>query len=150
MATTYTNLNYHIVFSTKDRRPLITPPLRARLYPYITSIITGERGIVAAIGGTCDHIHLLVRWRPDVSISNLLKTVKSMSSGWVHRQDGLSPGFGWQEAYAAFTVSESQCARVAAYVECQENHHAGRDFKHELLALLASHGIGYDERYIWT
>lgn len=150
MATTFTNLNYHLVFSTKDRRPLITPQLRTDLYPYMAGIIKGERGVHAEIGGMPDHVHLLVRWRPDVSISKLLQTIKSKSSGWMHREHDSNKGFGWQDAYAVFTVSESQCPKVIAYIRKQEKHHAKRDFKQELVALLKSHGIQYDERYIWS
>ena len=85
MAGTFTNLNFHIIFSDKERSHLIIPEIQPRLYDYMGGIIKGERGVLDKIGGTADHIHILLRWRPDESLSKLLQILKSRSSGWVHQ-----------------------------------------------------------------
>ena len=102
---TFTKLNYHLVFSTKNRRPLIEPVWADRFFGFIGGIVRQERGVLLAAGGMPDHIHLLVGFRPDGSLSDLLRAIKSHSSGWVH--DEFTKDFAWQEGYSAFTVSYS-------------------------------------------
>jgi REP element-mobilizing transposase RayT len=149
MASTYTNLLYHVVFSTKDRIPLIQPDLQERLYEYMGGIIRGEGGVLLQIGGVPDHVHLLTKLKADTAVAVLLRLLKSNSSKWVN-EERLIPGrFGWQTGYAAFTVSESQAAKVRNYIRTQESHHAKVSFKEELIALLKKHRIEYDERYIF-
>ena len=84
MPGTYSQLLLHIVFSTKGRTPWITAEVAERLYPYIGGIIRAEKGVLYDIGGVEDHIHLYLRWRPDGSVSDLMRTVKSRSSKWIH------------------------------------------------------------------
>jgi REP element-mobilizing transposase RayT len=90
MADTFTNLLYHLVFSTKNRQPLITEDVRERLYQYMGGIIRGEGGSLLEIGGVPDHVHLLARFKPDVSVSEMIKRIKSKSSQWLNEQPGRS------------------------------------------------------------
>lgn len=148
MASTFTNLLYHVVFSTKDRVPMITKELQERLYEYMGGIIRGEGGVLLEIGGVADHAHLLAKLKADTAVAVLLRLLKSNSSGWVN-DNRLIPGrFAWQTGYAAFSVSESQVEAVRRYIRNQEAHHAKVSFKDELIALLKKHRIEYDERYI--
>jgi putative transposase len=149
MSGTYTNLLYHLVYSTKDRLPLITPQLKDDLYSYMGGIVRGEGGVLLEINGMPDHVHLLVKLKPTLAISDFLRVLKSNSSKWANEQKGRLRKLGWQEGYAAFTVSESQVPRVTKYIRGQEQHHRRQDFKGELLTLLKRHRIEYDERYIW-
>jgi REP element-mobilizing transposase RayT len=149
MASTLTNLLYHIVFSTKDREPLIVPALRESLYPYIGGIIRGERGMLLEIGGMPDHVHLVTRFKTDPSVATMIRTIKSRSSKWVNEQLNRQGRFSWQAGYGAFTVSASQVSRVRSYVSNQEAHHRMASFKDEYVALLNRHEIEYDERYLW-
>jgi REP element-mobilizing transposase RayT len=149
MAGTYTNLLYHIVFSTKQRIPLISNELRPDLYAYIGGIIRGEGGALLEIGGMPDHVHLLAKSKPTLSISDMLKAIKAGSSKWINEERFKMRKFGWQDGYAAFTVSESQIGAVQQYIREQEQHHRGQSYQHEFRALLDRHGIEYDERYIW-
>ena len=102
MPGTYSQLLLHIVFSTKGRAPWITPEVAERLYPYIGGIIRAERGVLYDIGGVEDHVHLYLRWRPDGSVSDLLRTVKARSSKWVHDTFPSLGAFAWQEGYSVF------------------------------------------------
>lgn len=149
MSGTYTKILLHAVFSTKDRRPQITDRIRPRLYQFICGIIKSEKGLCYEIGGKQDHVHMLVRWRPDKSFSSLMRNVKSRSSAWVHQTFPDSRDFRWQDGYAAFSVSESQMKSLKKYIRQQEEHHKERDFKHELVALLKRHRIEFDEEYLW-
>lgn len=145
---TFTKLHYHLVFSTKGRRPLIESTWSDRLYGYLGGIIRAERGVLLVAGGMADHVHLLVGSRPDLALSDLLRQIKSLSSGWVH--DQFTRDFAWQEGYSAFTVSHSMLASVKQYIENQEEHHRKRSFMEELLQLLSLNEVEYDERYVFA
>lgn len=148
MAGTYTQLLFHVVFSTKGRAPFITDAVRERLYPYIGGIVRAEGGVLYAIGGVEDHVHMYLRWRPDCAIADLVRTVKSRSSRWIHEEFEAIRDFAWQQGYAAFTVSPSQENAVKAYIASQREHHAREDYRSELMRILAAHGITFDERYL--
>jgi len=148
MAGTFTNLLYHVVFSTKGRRPLIRTDLQEELFHYIGGIIRGERGALLEIGGMPDHVHLLSRFRADVSVAEMSRRIKSNSSKWVNDRSLGGKRFQWQTGYSAFSVSESQVASVRRYIRTQESHHRKLSFQDELTALLRKHGIEFDERYV--
>jgi len=149
MAGTFTNLLYHLVFSTKNREPLIVPALRDELYPYIGGILHGEKGILLEVGGTPDHVHLVAKVRPDIAISDMLRLIKGNSSKWVNERTDQKERFEWQAGYGAFTASESQCGAVREYVRTQVRHHHKATFQEEFVAMLERHQISYDARYIW-
>ena len=98
----------HVVTSTRGRTPWIGADVAERLYPYIAGIVRTERGVVYGIGGVEDHVRIYFRWRPDGSVSDLMRTVKSRSSKWVHDTYPALAAFGWQEGYSVFSVSKSQ------------------------------------------
>ena len=149
MPGTYSKLLYHVVFSTKHRVQVIAPAIQPRLYEYLGGIVRGEKGTAYQIGGTRDHVPLLIRWRTDESLATLMRNVKSRSSLWVHQTFSEMQAFAWQEGYGAFTVSQSQVETVSAYIHNQVEHHHGRSFKEEFVELLKAHDIEYDERYLW-
>jgi putative transposase len=148
MATTFANLLYHIVFSTKDRIPLIRDDVREPVYEYIGGIVRGERGVLLEIGGIPDHVHILAKFKTDIAVSMMVQKIKGKSSGWVNERPGRLERFEWQAGYGIFSVSESLVEKVQSYVRGQEKHHKRVSFKDELIALLKKHGIPYDERYL--
>jgi putative transposase len=149
MSSTHTNLLYHVVFSTKERRPLITPPLRDELYAYLGGIIRGERGVLLEVGGMPDHIHLAARFHQDAAVATMVRLIKANSSKWINQRRTGAGRFRWQRGYGAFSVSESQLARVRRYIGDQASHHRKTTFQEEYIALLKRHRIDYDERYVW-
>ena len=148
MPGTYSQLLLDAVTSTKGRTPWIEADIAERLYPYVGGIVRAERGVVYGIGGVEDHVHIYFRWRPDGSVSDLMRTVKSRSSKWVHDTYPNLAAFGWQEGYSVFSVSKSQEEAVKNYIARQAEHHKKEDFKSELLRLLRAHGVELDERYV--
>ena len=144
----YTNLLYHIVYATKERAPLITQTLRPRLHEYLGGTVRALDGIALEVNGTTDHVHLLARLPPTISVSDFLSKLKSGSSGWANRQ--TAGRFGWQARFGAFTVSESQVERVRRYIRNQEAHHRKHSFEEEWKALLRAHRIDFDEAHLWS
>jgi putative transposase len=149
MSKSYTNLLYPIVFSTKDRQPLITDAYQSRLYDYIGGVIRGHGGISLGAGGVADHVHVLAKLRPDKALSDVLRDLKSNASGWMHNVFPEMNDFAWQNGYGAFTVSASQVASVQNYIARQDEHHQKRTFKDEFIRLLRANGIEFEERYLW-
>jgi putative transposase len=149
MAGTFTNLLYHLVFSTKGRTPLIKREIQDDLYEYIGGIIRGEGGVLVEIGGISDHVHILSKFKPVKSVSEMLNRIKAKSSKWLNEDKMRGGKFDWQDGYAAFSVSESQAPQLRAYIQNQEQHHRRQSYQDEVRALLDKHGIEYDERYLW-
>ena len=145
----FTNLIDHIVFSTKERRPLLLPEVRPRICRYVGGIVRNLKGIPLAINGVTDHIHIAAVLHPTVAPSDFVGKIKSNSSGWIHDTFPDMRDFRWQDGYSAFSVSQSLKDTVVAYIVNQEQHHKRMTFQEELVALLDKHGIEYDERYIW-
>ena len=148
MGHTYTALHYHIVFSTKDRVPSIRPDIQKRLYDYIGGIVRNENGVLIAMGGMPDHVHLLASFHPTTSVADMARRIKTNSSKWLHENLQGMHAFAWQTGYAAFTVSQSILGDVEGYIQNQPAHHAKLSFDEELVAFLKRHGIRYDERYV--
>ena len=148
MSDFYTNLLYHIVFSTKDRRPLITPEYEVRLYDYIGGTLRRAGGISLELNGTEDHIHLLAKLRPDRALSDVLRDLKANATGWMHEVFPSLKHFCWQRGYGAFTVSQSNVEEVRRYIARQKEHHRKFSFRDEFIQFLQANGIEYDERFI--
>jgi len=148
MSHSYTNLLYHIIFSTKDRRPLITPDYEVRLYDYIGGTIRELEGISLALNGTEDHLHLLAKLRPDRALSDVLRKLKANASGWMHRVFPRLENFTWQQGYGAFTVSQSNVKEVQRYIARQKLHHQKVSFRDEFIRHLIANEIEFDVRYL--
>jgi putative transposase len=146
MASTYLSLHYHLVFATKNREAIIAPEWRFRLHEYLGGTISGLGGFSQGIGGMADHVHLLVGLKATHCLADVMRELKKSSSAWVHEQIGLQ-SFGWQEGYAAFTVSAPARQAVKRYIANQEKHHRVRSSRDELLDMLAKAGIEYDPQY---
>ena len=148
MSDSYTNLLYHIVFSTKDHRPLITPDYQVRLYDYIGGTIRAVGGISLELNGTEDHVHLLAKLRPDLALSTVLRDLKANATGWMHDVFPSLKEFSWQRGYGAFTVSQSNVEEVLQYIARQKDHHRKTSFRDEFIQFLKANGIEYDERFL--
>lgn len=149
MSGSYASLYYHLVFSTQERRRLLTPEIAPRIHDYLGGIIRGKKGIPLLIGGQPDHVHILTALDKCQSVADVLRDIKSNSTSWIHRTLHDSYHFAWQEGYGAFTVSPDECAQVKAYIANQEAHHRHVTFQEELLDFLHRYHISYDARYIW-
>ena len=149
MPQSLVSLNVHVVFSTKNREPLIDRELAPRLYGYLGGIVRNTGSVLLAVGGVEDHVHLLVSLGRQSCVSDLVRDVKSNSSAWVHETFPDRARFAWQSGYGAFTVSVSLLARVREYIANQEDHHKKQTFQEEFREFLRRHGIEWDERYVW-
>jgi len=145
MGHSYAVNRVHIVFSTKDRCKQIPPDLQPRLWAFLASIARTRKIEVKTIGGTDDHVHMLLAIPATVALSKCVQELKAVSSKWM-RDEGHP--FGWQEGYAAFSVGGSQVDTIAHYIDHQQEHHAKHTFESEFLTLLQKHGVEYDPKYV--
>jgi REP-associated tyrosine transposase len=145
----YVSSYHHCVFSTKERRPLITPSLQERLWPYLGGIAREHKMTAIEIGGVADHVHMLLSLPSSMAIAKGLQLIKGGSSKWVHDTFPEHRLFGWQVKYGSFSVSVSQLDKITEYIRNQTEHHKKMSFKDEFIALLRKHRIQYDERYLW-
>ena len=145
MPSTHLSLHYHLIWGTEHRQPTIANLWRDRLHAYLGGATRTIGGIPEAVGGTDDHVHMLVGLRATHCLSEVLREIKHASSQWVH-ETITATDFAWQEGYGAFTVSASQIATVKEYIARQEAHHRKRTFQEEYREFLRQSGIDYDER----
>ena len=149
MAHTFANLLTHVIFSTKDRDPLILPDLKPDLLAYLGGIVRELQGKCVAANSMPDHVHMLLWLPPSVAMAEALRIVKTNSSRWARQKSGRRRGFAWQTGYGAFSVSQSNSASVAKYIREQEKHHRHVTFQEEFISFLKKNAVRYDERFIW-
>ena len=146
MSHTFTKLTYHFVWSTKKRIPMIIPSIEKDLYQYIDKIVTNRfNGILFAIGGIENHIHILVCLPARFSAPEFVRIVKSNTSRFINESKGLDYIFSWQKGYSCFVVSMSLIAKAQRYIANQKEHHKDKEYKEELALLLTKNKITYDK-----
>lgn len=149
MANTYTQIHIQCVFAVKFRQSVIQADWKERLHKYITGIVQNNGHKMIAINGMPDHIHLFFGFRPNQSLSDLMRMVKGDSSEWINKQKLCQTTFRWQEGYGAFSYAKSQVKAVALYIENQEEHHRKKPFLEEYKNFLERFEVEYDDRYIF-
>ena len=146
MTSTYLSLHYHLVFSTKERHQLIQDVWRSELHAYLGGTVRGLNGVSEAVGGTNDHVHLLIGLGSTHSLADIVRELKKASSVWAAEKSGKR--FAWQEGYSALTVSWTHVEKLKRYIATQDEHHRQSDFVAELKNLLEKNGVEYDPKYL--
>jgi putative transposase len=147
MPQSLANILVHIIFSTKNRRPLIDNSLRAGLHGYIAGILKELDSPALIINSVADHAHVLCSLSKNLAACKLVEEIKKNSTKWMKLKD--VPMFAWQNGYGAFSVSQSNVPSVRGYIENQESHHRKVTFQDEFRKFLNKYQITYDERYVW-
>lgn len=150
MANTYSNLFYHIVFSTKGRTSLIGRDIEERLWAYIGGIARNHAIIAVQVGGIENHVHVLIMAKPKFAPSQIVQWLKGESSRWIHETFSELRSFEWQDGYGVFSVSKSNVPAVVEYIKNQRQHHQNQTFEDEYVSLLRLHGVDYDKRYVFN
>ena len=146
--STYTQILYQIVFSTKNREHTLLKPGREELFRYISGVLKNKNCHLYQIGGVSDHLHIITHLHPSIALASLVKDIKLASSDLIKLQK-LFPLFnGWQVGYGGFTYSFKDKDRLINYVKNQEIHHKEKPFRDELIELLKEHEIEFDEKYL--
>ncbi|WP_417611722.1 IS200/IS605 family transposase [Owenweeksia hongkongensis] len=148
MANTYTQIRIHIIFSTKNRNPLIPEAHREEVERYMTGIVGALNQKLLAIYCMPDHAHLLVGLNPDISVSELVQKLKANSSKFINQKEWMDYGFAWQKGFGAFSYAKSQTKQVVDYILNQKEHHKKMSFEEEYLGFLEKFDVDYDSKYV--
>ena len=147
--STYTQILYHIVFSTKNREKVLTKANREKLFRYIWGIFKNKKCILYQINGVEDHIHIAAHIHPSIAVSSLVKDIKVASAVWIKEND-IFPDFKkWQIGYGAFTYSVKDKNSLVNYIKNQERHHKTKSFEEEYIELLNKNQIDFDKKYLF-
>ncbi|MBV9242904.1 MAG: IS200/IS605 family transposase [Acidobacteria bacterium] len=149
MANTYSNLFYHLVFSTRSRQRFIHRDIEEKVWAYIGGIARKHAMTALKVGGIEDHAHILVMAKPVVAPCDIAKFIKADSSRWIHEEFSELRGFAWQDGYGVFSVSKSAVPDVIRYISDQRRHHAHQTFEDEYRSILRLNGVDYDEKYLF-
>ena len=140
----------HLVFSAKERRPFLEDvSIRNEMHHYLGGICNNLGCPILRVGGTADHVHLLLRFGRTLTVADLIQELKRESSKWVKTKHAALGDFHWQNGYGAFSVSPGHVEALRAYIASQEEHHRTVSFQEEYRRLLAKYGLEWDERYVW-
>jgi putative transposase len=139
----------HLVFSTRNREPFITPAIESELHPYIAKIMRELKSPSLTIDGTSDHVHILFSLARVITIADLVEEVKTNSSKWIKTKGRGFRNFHWQKGYGAFSIGQSSVTSLKRYIRGQKHHHRRVTFQDEYRKFVAAYGIDYDERYVW-
>jgi putative transposase len=146
MAHSFSRNHVHLIFSTKDRSNTIAKECQPRLGAYLAGICKNHEMIALAVGGTENHVHILLQLPPKLALAKAVLLLKANSSKWMGEQGN---NFSWQEGYGAFSISSSNLDQVTRYIQNQVAHHRRARFEDELRGLLRKHGVEYDPRYVF-
>ena len=147
MSQSISRVLLHIIFSTKDRLPLIPDALEQKLQAYIAGIIRNEKANAYRIGGTSNHIHIACTLPRTLSQSDFVKLIKTRSSVWMKENNCNS--FSWQRGYGAFSLGMSQLEVLMKYIDNQKEHHKIYSFKDEYREVLEKYGFDKEVPYLW-
>ena len=148
MSQSLARILIHVVFSTKNRDPMLLDAIRPRVFAYLATVGRDLGCEVFRVGGMPDHVHLAVNLNRTISVAELVKKVKQTSSLWMKEQ-GLNPRFEWQAGYGAFSIGDSQVEALVHSIDNQKTHHRTKTFQEEFRAMVAKYGMVGDERYLW-
>jgi len=149
MSQSLSQINVHIIFSTKHRRRLIKTETESELFAYMGATISRMGGSPFLINGDKDHIHVFSSLPRTVTVAKYVEEIKKTSSSWIKTKDRSYSKFGWQDGYAIFSVSSSKKDVVIKYIANQKEHHEKSSYQEELLLFLKEYGVSYDEKYLW-
>ena len=149
MAQTLVDILVHAIFSTKERRHLIKTDIQPALYAYMAGTMKNLDSPCLAIGGTSNHVHLLITLSKKAALSDVIAEAKKSSSKWIKTKGPAYTHFAWQEGYGAFSIGRSQVEVLKRYIARQEEHHKTKSFEDEMIETLRKYGMAYDERYLW-
>lgn len=149
MANTYTQLYVHIIFAVKGRQNLVFKENKEELKKYISGIVRNMKQKLIAIEIMPDHVHILIGFKPNISLSDLVRDIKNNSSKFINEKDWVAGHFSWQTGFGAFTYSHSQLNSIIGYINNQEKHHNNISFKEEYLDVLKKFNVQFNNEYLF-
>jgi len=148
MAGTYSQIYLQIIFGVRNRENVLDIRWRSRVFEYMSSIIQNKKQKSIIVNGVSDHVHILIGYKPCISLPDLVREIKNNSSKFMNQENLVSSKFNWQEGYGVFSYSQSQLDNVFNYIKNQEVHHRKTTFREEYIDFLSKYQVTFDEKYI--
>ena len=146
--STFTQIYYHLVFSTKGRERVLIEEHYKEFFRYTWGIVRNNDSHLYRINAVEDHVHILTSVHPSVALADFVKDIKVATSVWI-KEKGLFPGFeAWQEGYGGFTACHADKDQLIEYIKNQQEHHRVKSFAEELREMLVEAGVEFDEKYL--
>jgi len=137
----YSRLWIHLVWETLSREPMLDKRAAAKASFFLKDYSL-QKGIYMKINYfNADHTHALIDLPTRYSIEDVIKLFKGGSSHWINQNKLLRGRFAWGLGYGAFSVSQSDVGRVAAYIANQEEHHRKRTWSEEFQLFVKKYGL---------
>jgi REP element-mobilizing transposase RayT len=149
MSQSLASVLVHLIYSTKNRHPFLTPEIDPELYAYQATIFRELESPALLINGTPDHVHALFRLSRKAALCDVIEEVKKRSSKWLKTKGTSLAQFQWQAGYGAFSIGESGVPALREYIAKQKEHHRIKTFQEEFREFLKKYGLEWDERYVW-
>ena len=149
MSQSLSDIQIHLVFSTKHRAPMLSDSVREELHAYMVGVLKNLTSPVIALNSVTDHVHVLFSLGRTVSVAKVVEDLKKSSSKWLKTKGGGLEEFAWQAGYGAFSVSRSSVEAVIEYIRTQDVRHKNLSFQDELRGILSRHNIDFEEDYLW-
>lgn len=148
--TTFSKIYVHIIFSVKQRQPLIKVEWEERLFQYISGLVRNKEQKIYAINGTNNHIHMLISVKPNCNLSDLVREIKKSSTIFIANNKLSKYKFNWQNGFGAFSCSHSQIDIVVRYINNQKEHHKLNTYEEEYVQFLKKYSVDFEEEYIFN
>ena len=149
MANSYTQIYIQYVIVPKWRRNILLPTFDEKVRKYITGIVKKRNSTMLAINNVTDHMHIFVGLHPSVSVANLAKDMKGLSSKFINDNQFLKHKFEWQSGYGAFSYARSAFDNVIRYIDNQQEHHKKKTFKEEYIEFLNKFEVEFKDEYLF-
>ncbi len=127
-----TYLFVHVIWSVKNRKPLLAKSIRIKLYEYMHQNAKAKDIQIFNLNGVEDHVHCLLQLHPTQNISAVVHLLKGGSAFWLNQNKLINKEFKWQDGYAAYSISPSMVKTVMNYIDKQEEHHRVKSLEDEL------------------
>ena len=137
----YTKVMIHLIWSTKNRVPLISKKLKPLLISHIKENSITKGIYIDSLNCVEDHIHLLISLGTEQTIAKTVMLIKGESAFWVNKQKIISQKFEWQDEYIALSVSYLAVDKVRQYISIQEERHLKKTFNQEYDEFLVAQGF---------
>jgi putative transposase len=148
MPQSLSSILIHLVFSTKNREPFITPNIELELHSYLATIFREYNSPAIAINGTTNHLHILFTLSRTIKIADLVEEIKKRSSKWIKTKGDEYRNFQWQTGYGVFSIGQSNVTALKKYIASQKEHHRRKSFEEEYRNFLEKYGVAFDEKYV--
>lgn len=149
MSQSLSRVLVHLIFSTKNRAPLLPATPYTALHAFAQGIFKTQKCRLIEMNNVADHVHILFEMHRTEALSDVVMHVKKGTSKWLKSQSRDLEWFEWQEGYGAFSIGRSQLNQVIRYIRKQQSHHERVSFQREFMKFLASYEVEYDDRYVW-